>query len=402
METGFIHVTQSPTQGYARLSAEVNYDDRRVAPETYWFDVPVSVAESLSTGGNPWVALLLPLAVTIREPLRLPLPVDGVLAENAQRLMDIWKAWYPELATVPIEAERIPAVAPSPPGAGKKATMFSGGIDSSTTLLRSRASSDARLDDLLLVWGFDIPLSNALGFQAHRGSMQVVADHFGVRLVDVATNLKDTRLRSAGWGKLFHGPALAAVALTLEQRYAQVLIPSTHSLDALVPWGSHPQTDPLLSTSATSIRQDGAELTRVEKTAIVAASDVLLQRLRVCTHSFTEQNCCACPKCYRTMITLELLGALDRCRPLQRRPLRLRQISRIYSQDENAALFLKELERFASSVRRADVAAAISLSIARSGHLRKWVRLLGRLSRTRLLWRVVPFLERQLLRGWIS
>src|SRR5215469_9891368 len=87
--------------GRVRVTAEVSYDDRPTATENYWFEFPSDVAGSLSDSGNAWLACLVPMAVAIGEPLRLPFPVDPLLLRNVRELMAIWESWYPTLHAVP-------------------------------------------------------------------------------------------------------------------------------------------------------------------------------------------------------------------------------------------------------------------------------------------------------------
>src|ERR1700730_13512489 len=129
MELVSVRVAEAPSApGRVRLLGDVVYDDRPREGESYWFEVPEKYAADLSVSGNPWLACLLPLAITRREPLRLCLPVDPLLLANASRLMRIWSRWYRRLSPVWIEA----ASRPTEPGPGVRETgaFFSGGIDS--------------------------------------------------------------------------------------------------------------------------------------------------------------------------------------------------------------------------------------------------------------------------------
>ena len=77
-----------------------------------------------------------------------------------------------------------------------------------------------------------------------------------------------------------------------------------------VPYGSHPQLDPLWSSSALEIRLTGGQWERHEKLAAVA-DELLVQRyLRVCWHNHGD-NCTRCEKCLRTEIVLAQLGRLE-------------------------------------------------------------------------------------------
>jgi hypothetical protein len=46
----------------ARLTATIVYESH--GSEVHWFDVPLAYSDYLATSGNPWLACLLPLAVT--------------------------------------------------------------------------------------------------------------------------------------------------------------------------------------------------------------------------------------------------------------------------------------------------------------------------------------------------
>src|SRR5467141_3432797 len=122
-----VEIIESPQRaGHARLCGDVAYDDRAASPERYWFEVPREQAEALSLSGNAWLACLLPLAVTRREPLRIAAPVDRTLLNHAPELMRIWRSWYRHLTLVPIEEEPAPASSLAPAGS-HNAALFSGG-----------------------------------------------------------------------------------------------------------------------------------------------------------------------------------------------------------------------------------------------------------------------------------
>jgi hypothetical protein len=199
--------------------------------------------------------------------------------------------------------------------------------------------------------------------------MKRVAQDLGKEFIDVATNVRDTRWWSTGYGRLSHGSAMASVGLALEKRYNKILIPSTSAYNNLFPNGSHPLTDPLLSTRGTKIVHDGAGFDRVQKTELISKSEVALRSLRVCWESHTDKNCQACNKCYRTMITLMLLGALKKCSTLSESNLDISKIKKIYSKDENDFSLLGEVEAFAAEKGRGDIARAINRSFKHSKRL---------------------------------
>ncbi len=394
-----VAIVESPTRAdRVRLVGKVGYADGVAPPEPYWYEVPEKVAEFLTMSGNPWLVCLLPLAVTLGEPLRIERPVDRMLLENVHEVMRIWKCWYPRLHLIPIEAESVEADQQQPHP--KTAAFFSGGIDSFFTVLRhsdpQSSAGGTTIDDLLSIWGFDIPLRRPDEFQRLRSTLQNAASDLGKELVDVATNLKITRLREAEWGRLYHGCALASVALALERRYSKVLIASSHGYKDLQPWGSHPLTDPLLSTSQAKVIHDGSAFDRVEKTALVATSDVAMRSLHVCYRIWSDKNCGNCNKCYRTMTTLALLGALDRCTTFPEGAFDVRRVAKVYSPDESDRSFFHEIRAFALRHGNTDVVRAVDRSFKHSAWVNRWLPVLRSLKGKPLVWRI----ERALLAGF--
>src|SRR5262245_49535107 len=127
-----------------RLIGEIVFRGEETRPEQIWFDVPEAFAGHLSSTGNPWLAALLPLAVTRKEPLTISLPVDPGLREGIDALMQVWRGWYPGVTEpVPVEVDLLPASAPDP--AARTASFFSGGLDSYYTVLRHEPGGDAHL-----------------------------------------------------------------------------------------------------------------------------------------------------------------------------------------------------------------------------------------------------------------
>ncbi len=346
-----IEVVDSPiAAGRARLRGEVVCDDLSVPPEVYWIDVPATHASDLGRSGNSWLSLLAPLAVHLGEPLRIDRPVDQELRANVHELMRVWQVWFPRLRPVPIEADTLSVAEDK--CAGRTASLFSGGVDAWFTLLANngpaRLPGARRIDELICVWGLDVALDRPDQFKAMRDTLAQSTSEFGTQLVDVATNLHETRWwQRADWGYVAHGCGLASLGLAFEDRYSTLLVPSSHRYDDLSPWGSHPLTDPLLSSRRTRIVHDGSGFSRVEKTAVVAESDKALQSLQVCWETREFRNCGACVKCYRTMATLYLLGALDRCPRFPKDAFDPARLSRVFSARESERALMREVRELA-------------------------------------------------------
>jgi hypothetical protein len=383
----------------ARISAELFYDDNRVPPETCWYDFPEQFVAGNTISGNPWLVTFLPVAMTLGEPLRISAPVDRTLLEGAQQALEIWHSWYPDLPVVPIEAEL--ANAPSLEEPGRTVAFFSGGVDSFFTLLRSTDPADAArrvpIDDLLLVWGFDVSLENEAAFRRMNIALREAATEFGKDLTDVATNLRQTRFKEANWGRLAHGAALAGVGLHLENRCDQLLIPSSGGYKELLPWGSHVLIDPLFSTRRMRVKQDGPAFSRGQKLERIAKSPVVQRYLRVCWRSGTDQNCGKCGKCLRAMVALEVLGFRDRCTTFPAGDMNLATVARIYYEDQHMIDRGWDLYRLVMSKGRRDLAKAIEHSLRRSLRLQHWSSIAHSLHEKRFVWRGAGWLENKVL-----
>jgi len=403
MDLVSVRVTESPhAPRRVRLVGEVAFDDRPGRVEPWWIEVPEEHAPSLSVTGSPWLAALLPLAATLGEPLRIHVPVDATLLENARRILRTWEDWYrerfPEVRSVPVEAESAPPSAFA--GRRETAAFFSGGVDSFYMVLSNddaeRGGGLPPIDRLVTVWGFDVPLAAPDEFRRLRESLARAATELGRSFLDAATNLRETRFREARWGNLSHGCALAAVGLALEPMFEALCIAGTHYDGPVKPWGSNPETDALLSTGVTRVFHHACGVARREKTELLARSDAAMRHLHVCYSSRSAANCGDCHKCYLTMLTLEVAGAGGRCETFPRRP-DLRRVSRMYIRSNAYTRLYRDLAARAAETGRRDVARAIARCLERSRRLTRWLAAVGWLGQRRGLWRLARRIRPRLL-----
>jgi len=386
--------------GRVRLVGEILYDDRPGRPEELWFEVDAALAGSLSQSGNPFLAALLPLAVTLREPIRLEAPVDAMLRRGAYEIGAIWRHWYPWLGAIEIDAPPAPEL---PPGA-ETGAFFSGGVDSFYTLLRGlEETGRLRPTELVLVAGFDVPLDRDPARRRRRERLTRIAESLGLGLVEISTNLKATRFAAAPWNDLSHGCALAATGLALERRYGILLVASTFDYAHLHPIGSHPLTDPLLSTTATRVVHHGAEASRRGKVEYLSRSPLAMQNLHVCWRQGDDLNCGACEKCLRTRLMLELAGASSRATLFPAGPLDLDLVARILIKREHTYdTYYRELSELALRNGRRDIHRAIEDS-HRSSRLRwKVAQLAQSWKQKRILWRAGRYLRAWTKQGRVA
>jgi len=372
-----IELVQSPSSpDFVRVQARVAYDDDQVAPELYWFEYPASCADAIRVSGNPWVLVMLPLASSLGEELRVDRPVDEALWEGAQSMMEAWRYWYPNMKVVPIEAER---ERPESSGRGV-GQFFSGGVDSFFTAVRYSPDHPLRADTLMLAHGFDISIHNQEAFTEVRDVLRRAAEGLGRHFLTVATNIRTCRFGTLDWGTLGHGVGMGSAGLHLAGMFDRILIPSTDGYREHGPWGSHVFLDHHMSTSTLHFIHDGPAATRLDKTKVVVESPVALSSLRVCWEGGTSSNCGECEKCIRTMVALELLGALEPCTTFEANRVDVRKVARIDTAPKEIGplrLYYQEMLIEARQRGKGDLAKALDRSLRRSArnfYLRRAVK----------------------------
>lgn len=350
-----------------RLEAAVSYDGWLARPEHVWFDFPFDLEAELSQGGDPWLTALLPLAFALGEGIELETAVSRDKIENSKQLMAIWSDWYPQLS--PVSMDAILGRNADMRGSAKVGSFFSGGVDSFFTVLHDRDASGGTIDELIMIQGADLPLDNEIAFQRAHDMAARVAAVWGLRLITVATNMRQTRFEEANYELLGTGPLLAAVGLMLGPRYRKLFISSTWSGEALHPMGTHPDTDPLLSNASTTFVHYGEWADRIPKTEYIAGNTLALSNLRVCWEGDSGGNCGRCLKCLRTMAALEILGVLEEAPAFAGTQLDLDLLRRqVFTRDWR---YYQHLLRFAHDRGREDIASAIEAAFARTERLHR-------------------------------
>lgn len=391
-----VHKDVSPGKaGFIRVTGIVETDaGERIE---IWFEVPSEYETALSDSGNPWVVAMLPYAMDSGEPIVSDIPMDAELLENLKGLIAIWRAWHPQFSNPDIRVPVKPWNQTEPSG-DRTAAFFSGGVDSWFTVLRHapERESDAigRVDDLITVHGFDIPVEATNEFSKLQSDLGAAASELGRDMIVVRTNLRRYgSLWAKGWGWLTHAAGLATVALILEKRFRKVMIGSAYPYGHLIPWGSHPMTDVLFSTSALQIKHDGASFKRVEKTRLIARHQVALTYLHVCWKDGSAKNCGKCAKCLRTMTTLALLDALGTANPFPEE-FRPERLAGLYIENKVEEDFIREALDLAKERGHDDIHAAITRALRRSRRIRPLVKFADGLGRIPMFWRLGPNVRR--------
>jgi len=268
-----------------------------VAGERVFWECPTAMAAE--PRGEPFVAALLPAAMRRGEAIVIPseFPVDPTFLANVEQMQAIFARWFPGLHPVAIRA----TVAPHRAAGRLRATGYSGGLDSSYTV----DVLGPHLDAVVLIDGIEYreersDLSASVARRLHGAMLRRNLD-----LLVVRTNVKAFgRALGARWSVALGG-ALASAVHTL--RLAEYHVAASNSWENLRPYGSHPVTDPLWSSAATTFRHHGADLRRIDKARHLSAVPDLLDELRVCFQG-TDYNCGRCQKCLMTSAALRALG----------------------------------------------------------------------------------------------
>ncbi|MCP5382815.1 MAG: hypothetical protein H6912_10670 [Kordiimonadaceae bacterium] len=366
-------------EGRKRLTGFVKYNDGFV--DEYWYEYP-SKFEVTETG-NIWLAALLPMAATINEDLIINLPVDQRLLDGTRDILRFWKSWEKGTSVINIKAEKI--ADPAINLAGESASFFSSGVDAFYT-----AYNKPRAKYKILIHGFDLSIKKEAEFEKHLKRISCVVDKLGDELVFVKTNIRHTRWQQTRWQAISHGAALASIALLFENHFSEVFIPSSMGdFKDLYCWGSHPLTDPLFSTSRTSIITDGDGLSRLDKIKFLTDYDYALNHLHVCIRGKDgtgqdEINCSHCEKCYRTMMALELSGCLNKCKLFDLKKFNYEEIPYIFVTDAFTAPEYHEMAEEALRQNNSELASAIYKAIKRS----KLIIRLEFLKKVPILWNI--------------
>jgi hypothetical protein len=305
------------------VAAQVTYEKRPLnKPETAWFSFPEKYSSVISGRADPFAVGLLQLAMVLNEDLIINGQVSPQLITGMNMYQRAMNTWFPELMH-PIKIKAANQKALSSEVAGQNCvTLFSGGVDSSYTLMTHlpdrQQEPAAQVKDALFIHGLDIPLQNQSSYQGSLAFFKQQISPLDIELIPCATNLRYFTSGLMNWGLVF-GSAVISTGLVLDQLTGSLLVPSS-SIDETIPWGSTPLIDPLLSTETIRVFHDGDHASRTEKTEAISNWEPAQNFLRVCVDEerrSPNKNCSQCEKCIRTMTMLELCGTLPKFKTFQ-------------------------------------------------------------------------------------
>jgi hypothetical protein len=337
-------------------------------PEELWFEFPEEWSDLVTDRADAFLSTMLLVAMRHGENI---IEVRGEVSprfligiNEYQMAFCMWPIW--RFKPIRIECE---SLIPTSTENGRDIVMsaFSGGVDSFFTLKSylpgNGLPKSVQISHLLFIHGFDIKLEYPKSFPLLRDAYSDMCDRLGIKLISCRTNCQQFGTRR-NWG-LFHGSALIGAAHAVGRRTAMFHVPSSHSFTSLMPWGSDPGIDYLLSTEATQVIHHGSGFTRTEKTEAIAYWEEVCDKLRVCAFDDSTLNCSKCEKCLRTMMTLDMLGVLERYSAFQS-PLTGGLIRSCRYWNRSDFSFAHEIMSYAWQKKRWDVVANLSYAYIRS------------------------------------
>ena len=265
----------------------------------------------------PALGTVLPVAIAVGVPVTVP-ALDPVFAAQARHIDQHLRGLYRHFAQMPLLLSGPPAEDTwKPTQPGRAGLLYSGGIDSATSLIRHRD----RVRALISVWGADVEVEDADLWQGSQNITATAPANPGTRRITARTNMRGIldQLRldrtfdrgfsnTNWWGGAHHGLGLttlvAPVARALD--LGRVIIASSHWEGYYEPWGSSPTLDNKVKWTGGAVEHDSHELNRHDKIAQFVAPfirDGHVLKLSVCYHvnrGGENVNCGQCEKCLRT------------------------------------------------------------------------------------------------------
>jgi hypothetical protein len=287
---------------------------RKAGWDEIHFRVAAEYGDYVCGDASPFATAMLLPAMKQGEELAIEGSISKQLYAGMQVVMDEVLKWDLGLKRVAVRAEEL---MPDEYGPTKTASFFSAGVDSFYTYLKHKHDLEIsqRITDLIFINnGFDIDPRNKALWELTLKNIKAVADHEGLDLVVATSNINSQLLsRIFSWDYI-HGACLAAMGQFLRKGFCRIYIPSTHSAEEQIAWGSNLALDKNWSTETLTFEHDGSETTRVDKIiSCIAESPLALQYLRVCyMNERGAYNCGRCDKCMRTMVSLYIAGVLQR------------------------------------------------------------------------------------------
>lgn len=316
-----------------------------------WYKIPLEHEKLMTNRCDPFVIATLMLAMNHSADFVIHGQVSPSLLRNLEEFQTAWSCWLPQrYQKIELIADEEKEILISPKN--RTITAFSGGVDSCFSVYHHRKGKGSKrfppLETGLMIHGFDIPLNQEDIFANAANKSQLMLSSQGVNLITIQTNFRELPLN---WEDA-HGTGIAACLSLFQESHNCALIPSTSAYQEMViPFGSNPITDRLLSSDSFPIFYDGGGFTRLEKIKAISEWPEALQYLRVCWQGKElDRNCGKCEKCMRTILGFRVMGIpLPSCFSEDITDQQIRQIKAV------GAFKLTELKGIQTAAKKANL-----------------------------------------------
>lgn len=331
-----------------------------------WYRMPEEYSTRITKSADPFLLGILFTAMQFGQDVHVHGTISPSLLCNLDEFQKAWSLWLPaRYQHVDLSSD---LGQEQPRVRGQEAIIaFSGGADSTYSVWIRRPghapSYQHKLAAGLTVHGFDIPVEEAQVFKRVAEKNRRMLESVGMQPLVLATNLRELPIN---WED-FHGAALASCLMLFQECFNTGLIAGTYRYTRLVlPYGSNPITDHLLSNESFQIVHDGASVSRFDKMREINHWPEARQYLRVCWEGKQkDRNCCRCQKCIFAMLAFRAFGhELPACFP---HDITDRQLMRLkfsgpgsFHTADSLINFLKAQQTPASTIRALRIAYQIN------------------------------------------
>jgi hypothetical protein len=285
------------------------FEGPRTGRSELWYKIPGSSQSLITNHFDSFVVANIFLIMQEGGLCHVHENVTFTLLRNLTEFQTAWASWRPEkYRFAQIVADGMAECAAPP--AQSCIAAFSGGIDSTFTMFRHRLDKCEQhwrrnIEAGVFVHGFDIPLSQEDAFLRACERMRDTLETVGCNLITMSTNLQALNIE---WDDT-HIAGIASSLMLLSGRYSEGLIASGSSYHKLlIPWGSNPITDHLLSSKHFQIVHDGAGYTRIQKRENIRAWPEGFHNMRICfSAEKRDENCGQCSKCLTDILHMRIL-----------------------------------------------------------------------------------------------
>ena len=311
-----------------RLEADINFTDMQspYPDKTIYFEIDKKYGYMLNDDSyDAFVLVPLWLAMLHKQDLYIRGKISKKLYQNIKwYIQKIWCDFYDALSPVTFLVD---GFSQPPKKLGKiVGAGISCGVDSLCTLYDHFVKENDPDYKINALFYFDCGILAQIGMEdnlmrelavTRSEPGQKVAQELGLPYHYLKTNLKSFR-KDEDITK-YNYIAIYSCALSLSNGMSRYYMPAERTYEQIKNFHAHSMGGfcesylvPLVETEKIELIIDGCQYRRVDKIKILSEWEIAKKYLNVCWRYTPDgSNCCHCPKCFRTMLALEIMGKLE-------------------------------------------------------------------------------------------